>query len=654
MTEESKPIWVPDPQVANRSQLAAFTRLVERDYGIELPSYQDVWRWTVEHLEQFWDLVWRYGHVVGERGDGPALADAVMPGATWFPGARLNYVDQVFTGRRPDAIAVVEASEDDPTKEVTWAQLERATADLAATLRDLGVRPGDRVAGYLPHASATIVAFLATASIGAVWSVCAPDYAAHAAANRMGQLEPVVLICADGYRFGGTRYDRRPEAVELAGLLSSVRHVVHVPHLGLPTPDYGVPTTGWADATTGRDEVLSSLAVPFDHPLWVLFSSGTTGIPKGLVHGHGGVVLEYQKILRLHLDLDEGDRMFWYTTPNWMMWNFVVSCLSVGACVLAYDGSPAYPDVSRSWRLCADNEVTVFGTSPGYLQACERAHDVTAGLDLSRLRLICATGAPVATSSFTWVAEHFPQVPLTSVSGGTDIVTGLAGGAPTVPVWPGELSCPALGVALDSYDEDGHPVRGRVGELVITAPMPTMPLHLWNDPDGIRYHDSYYDRWPGVWRHGDWVTLTDHGSVVIHGRSDATLNRKGVRLGSSDIYEIVESVPGVKEALVIGLDLPDAGYWMPLFVVLEQGRELDADLVATITARLRHDASPRHVPDDVIAVPAIPHTRTGKKLEVPVKRILGGARREDVLSLGAVDDPSALDPFVELGRARKG
>jgi acetoacetyl-CoA synthetase len=484
-----------------------------------------------------------------------------------------------------------------------------------------------------------------------VWSACAPDYAAPAAANRLAQLEPTVLVSADGYHFGGRRLDRRAEAVALAGLLPSLRGVVHVPHLGEPPLDFDVPVLHWHDVLAGAPAALTPVAVPFDHPLWVLYSSGTTGVPKGLVHGHGGVVLETHKVLRLHFDMTRNDRLFWYTTTNWMMWNFVVNALIVGASIVTYDGSPTHPGTERLWQICAGHGVTVFGTSPAYLQASERnADDPGRECDLSRLRVVGATGSPVAGSSYDWVADGLPGVPLVSISGGTDVVAALALGAPTVPVWPGELSCPALGVALDAWAPDGRPVRGEVGELVVTAPMPTMPVSLWNDPDGSRYRNTYFGHFPGVWRHGDWVTLTDRGSLVIHGRSDATLNRKGVRLGSADIYDVVEKVPGVSESLVVGMDLPDADYWMPLFVVLDEGVALDDALTTTIRVRLREQASPRHVPDAIFAVPAIPHTRTGKKLEVPVKRILGGARVEDVLSLGAVDDPAALDAFVELVR----
>jgi acetoacetyl-CoA synthetase len=653
--QEPEPSWRPDPAEAENTILAAFTRWVAAEHELDLPDYDALWRWSVEHLDDFWLAVWRYFGLQSEPGPSAVLASTAMPGAAWFPGVRLNYVTHVFRDRDPERTAVAELTETGASTEVTWGELERQVGAAAATLRRLGVGQGDRVVGYVPNNAAAIVAFLATASLGAIWSCCGPDYAAEAAAGRLAQLEPKVLVAADGYYFGGRAHDRRDEAVRLAALLPTLTDVLHQRHLGLPPAPYALAVTEWADAadpaTADGPDGVTPVPVPFDHPLWVLYSSGTTGVPKGIVHGHGGVVLEYAKSHGLHLDLSAADRLFWYTTTNWMMWNFNISALLAGASVVAYDGNPAYPDPGQFWELTARHQVTIAGTSPGYLQLCEKRGVVPA--HAPALRLIGATGSPVPAHSFAWVREQFgPDVPLMSTSGGTDVVAALVTSVPTVPIWPGEISRPALGVAVDAFDPGGQPVRGEVGELVVTKPMPTMPVFLWNDPDGAKYRDAYFGVYPGVWRHGDWITITGRGSVIIHGRSDATLNRRGVRLGSADIYQVVEQLPGIREALVIGVDEPDGGYWMPLFVVLEDGRELDGDLREAINGALRRDASPRHVPDEIIAVPAIPHTRTGKKLEVPVKRLMLGGQLAEVLSVSAVDDPSALEPFLQLARKR--
>ncbi|MGA2827962.1 MAG: acetoacetate--CoA ligase [Streptosporangiaceae bacterium] len=646
------PVWEPDPAETEKSVLAAFTRWAEREHGIDLPDYDALWQWSVDHLEDFWLAVWRFFGIRSDRPPGQVVTTMDMPGAEWFPGVSLNYVAHVFRDRDPDGTAVLEVTEAGGSTEVSWAELERQVASVAAALDGMGTGPGTRVVGYLPNAAAAIVAFLATASLGAIWSACGPDYAAGAAASRLAQLEPRVLVCADGYHFAGREHDRRDEAVRLAGLLPTVTDVLHVPHLGLPVPRYGARVTDWADATGGSAGRVQSRPVPFGHPLWVLYSSGTTGIPKGILHGHGGVVLDYHKVAGLHLNMTGADRVLWYTTTNWMMWNFNVSVLLMGGCVVAYDGSPAHPAPDQLWRLAADHRVTIVGTSPGYLQACER-HGVTPPRDPA-LRLIGATGSPLPAHSNVWVRDQFgPRMPLMSMPGGTDVVSALVIGAPTVPVWPGEISCRALGVAAGAFGADGRPVRGDVGELVVTKPMPTMPVSLWNDPDGSRYRATYFDVYPGIWRHGDWITITDRGSVLIHGRSDATLNRHGVRLGSADIYQVVERLPGIREALVVGIDEPGGGYWMPLFVVLEEGRTLDGELRTLITTSIRREASPRHVPDEIFEVAAIPHTRTGKKLEVPIKRILLGAKLADVLSLGAVDDSGSLEAFIEISESRE-
>jgi acetoacetyl-CoA synthetase len=641
-------MWTPDPDVVSRARVTSFAELAGSRTGRDLTAYADLWQWSVEDLDGFWRCVWDFFDIRGEAGSDVALAEAAMPGARWFPGARLNLVDQVFRDR-PDAdVALLEIDEAGRHVELTWAGLRAAVASVAEVLREQGVGPGDRVVAYLPNSAEAVVAFLATAGIGAIWSACGMDYAPTAALGRFGQLEPLVLFAADGYRNGGKVYDRVAAVDEVRAGLPSLRATIAVDRIGAGPIGDALP---WTDVCA-RPATLQTTAVAFDHPLWVLFSSGTTGLPKGIVHGHGGVLLEHLKALALQCDVGPGDRYWWYTTPSWMMWNFQVSGLLVGATIVCYDGSPAYPTTDAVWRLAAELGVTLLGTSPAYLAACAKAGvHPGADHDLSRLRTLGVTGSTLPTPAYHWVADNVgAHVQIASITGGTDVVTAFAGSAPTVPVWPGEISAAYLGVALDSFDERGRSVRDEVGELVVTRPMPSMPVMFWNDPDGSRYRDAYFGVFPGVWRHGDWVTITDHGSVIMHGRSDATLNRNGIRMGSADIYEAVEQIPEIAEAMVIGIDEPDGGYWMPLFVTLQPGAVLDDALRDRIKLAIRQHASPRHVPDEVLAAPGIPHTRTGKKLEVPVKRLLQGSVSGAAFDAGSVDDPQLIDWYVGVGR----
>ncbi|HEY6793333.1 MAG TPA: acetoacetate--CoA ligase [Kineosporiaceae bacterium] len=655
------PIWTPSREVVDAARIHDFARwLAGRGVAVG-EGYHDLWRWSVTDLAAFWDAVREYFDVRFAAPGRQVLAREEMPGAVWFPGAELNYVDQVFAGRPLDGVAAAQVGEPDPSgpagpwpvRAWTWGELRRQVAGFAATLTQLGVRRGDRVAGYLPDVVEALVAFLGTAAIGAIWSCTGQDYAPPGAVNRFAQLEPVVLVVADGYRHGGKEHDRREASRAVLAGLPSVRATIVVPRLGLPTdPDLGgIP---WDQAVGGGDGVPEPVPVPFDHPLWVLFSSGTTGMPKGIVHGHGGVVLEHLKSVALHLDVGPADTFLWYTTPSWMMWNFRNAGLLVGATAVCYDGSPLHPSPDGLWTLAAQLGVTVLGTSPGYLLACAKA-GAEPGRDpeLGRLRILGVTGSTLPADSYRWVRDHVGAgVQVASITGGTDVVSAFIGEAPTLPVWPGELSAPCLGVALDAFDECGNSVRGRVGELVVTRPMPSMPVGFWNDLDGVRYREAYFDAYPGVWRHGDWITITPRGSVVMHGRSDSTLNRQGIRMGSADIYQAVEQVPEVLESLVIGAELPDGGYWMPLYVTLAPGAVLDDDLRARIVAAIREHASPRHVPDEIIVAPGVPHTRTGKKLEIPIKRMLQGQDPASVVDPRVVDDADVLQWYVRQAQAR--
>ncbi|MFF3941413.1 acetoacetate--CoA ligase [Streptomyces phaeofaciens] len=646
------PFTTPDPQAVADSRIMDFARYA----GTDGTDYAALHHWSVTDLAGFWGAVWEYFAIDADTPYERVLEEERMPGARWFPGATLNYTHHALRDLADDDVAIVALDETGAGYEVTGRRLRAQVASVAETLRDLGVEPGDRVVGYLPNTPHAIVSFLAAASLGAVWSVCGQDYAPQAAADRFAQLEPTVLIAADGYLFNGTTHDRCDATLELARALPTLKATLLVNHVGLPWPDAAYPSlvVPWEDAST-RTEELTCTPVPFDHPLWVVFSSGTTGLPKGIVHGHGGVLLEHLKTLGLHSDLGPGDRLLWYTTTHWMMWNLVASTLLTGATTCTYDGSPApfaQPDVL--WELAARHRVTVFGTSPQYLLGMAKFGIDPSVHDLSAVRVVGCTGSALPASAYPWVRDHVGEhVLLASISGGTDVVSGFAGGAPNIPVWAGELSAPHLGVALAAFDTEGFPVTGQVGELVVTRPMPSMPLHFWNDLDGTRYRDAYFSTYPGVWRHGDWITVTGHGSVIVHGRSDSTLNRNGVRLGSADIHDVVERLPEIAEALVIGAEEPDGGYWMPLFVVPAAGATLDDTLRQKIRDAIRTGASPRHVPDEILEVPGIPHTRTGKKLEVPIKRLLQGAPVEQVVQPAAVDTPELIAHYARLGAERR-
>ena len=628
------PQWQPTERDIADARVTDFARFVQQRTGAPIADYRALWQWSVDDPAAFWGALWEYF----DLGDPPdsVLESAEMPGARWFPGVRLNYVDQIVRNVRTDRPAILHVSEGDEVTELSWHQLLARTAAFAQTLRSHGVTAGDRVVGYLPNIPEAVVAFLASASIGAIWSACGQDYSAKAALDRLGQLEPVVLVTADGYRYGGKTHDKRDDVAALQAGLPTLRATVLASELT-------------AEADTKE---LDTVPVEFDHPLWILFSSGTTGLPKGILHGHGGVVLEHLKAVALQSDIGADDTFFWYTSPSWMMWNFQVAGLLVGATIVCYDGSPNYPNPDALWDIAAHVGATVLGTSPGYVLGCTKAGAVPrTEHDLSALRTVGITGSSLPPSSSLWLRDNVGErVQVASISGGTDVVSAFIGGVRTVPVWPGELSAPFLGVALDAWDESGKPVRGEVGELVITKPMPSMPVSFWNDPDGSRYRSAYFEMFPGVWRHGDWITITDHGSIVVHGRSDSTLNRHGIRMGSADIYQAVERLPEIAEALVIGAEQPDGGYWMPLFVVLADDAELTDELRDRIKRTIRDEVSPRHVPDEIIVAPGIPHTRTGKKLEVPIKKLFQGADPARVVEKSAVDDPALLDWYANLKR----
>jgi len=620
---------------------------LERERGLRFAGYDELWRWSVDDLAAFWSSVVDY-YEIPLRGERTAvLGDAAMPGARWFPGAQLNYAEALMRRLAPDRPAFLFASERSPLREISGAQLEASVASVAAGLRRLGVGRGDRVVAFMPNIPEAVIGLLACASLGAIWASCSPDFGTRGLVDRFAQISPKVLIAVDGYTYGGKPFDRRAVVDELRAELPSLERTVLIPYLDPAATAERPGEMSWAELIGGPPTPLTFEQVPFDQPLWVLYSSGTTGLPKALVHGHGGVALEHSKAIGLMFDIRDGDRMFWFTTTGWMMWNFLVGSLLVGGVPVLYDGSPGYPTLDALWALAARARVSLFGTSAAFLAACQKA-SIRPGdtHDLSHLEAIGSTGSPLAVDTFGWVYDAVkPDVWLASMSGGTDVVSAFVGGCPLLPVHAGELQARALGAKVEAFDEAGHSVVGETGELVLTAPLPSMPVGFWNDPDGARYRESYFEMYPGVWRHGDWIRITERGSAVIEGRSDSTLNRQGIRFGTSELYGVVEGLPEIVDSLVIGLELPGGGYRMPLFVVLADGIELDAALKTRINGAIRAALSQRHVPDEIVAVPAVPRTLTGKKMEVPVKRVLQGRPLAEVAAAGATADPEALRWF---------
>ncbi len=652
-TGRAELLWEPTPEAIERSNMTRYMRWLEAERGLRFDGdYEALRRWSIDALDEFWASIVDYFDVLHDGDAETVLADRSMPGAEWFPGVALNYAEHIFRGREAGEIAVRHQAEGGELGEISWGELRDRVAAFAAGLRSLGVERGDRVVAYLPNSPAALVGFLATASIGATWSSCSPDFGVSTVVDRFAQIEPKVLLAVDGYRYNGREFDRMDIVAELEEAIPTLTHTVLVPYLD-PDPDpsrlaHGI---GWAEvASAGESAELTFERVPFDHPLWVLYSSGTTGLPKAIVQGHGGILLEQLKKLSLHLDAQPGDRVFWFTTTGWMMWNFLVGVLLTEASIVLYDGSPGHPEMGVLWDLAEEAEVTCFGTSASYIAACMKdGVEPGSGRDLSALRAVGSTGSPLSPEGFQWVYDHIgADTWLFSTSGGTDVCTAFVGGVPILPVYRGELQGRSLGCAVEAFNEAGEPVIDEVGELVITQPMPSMPVFLWGDADGSRYRESYFDMFPAIWRHGDWIEITSRGTAIIYGRSDSTINRSGIRMGTSEIYRAVASIDEITDALVVDIPRPGTEGWMPLFVVLREEAELDDQLTAEIARRIRERCSPRHVPDKVYAIAEVPRTLSGKVLEVPVKRILTGTPAEQAASKDSLANPSSLDYFVEL------
>ena len=654
-TEQPTVLWEPTDEQVERATLTRFSRWVADTRGVDVAGdYHALWHWSVDDVEGFWAAIWEFFEVESESGYEQVLGSREMPGAEWFPGATVSYARHIFRGRDDGDVAIRHASELRELGEWTWGDLRAQTAAVAAGLRSLGVEKGDRVVAYIPNIPEAVAALLACASIGATWSSCSPDFGARSVVDRFAQIEPKVLIAVDGYRYGGKDFDRLDTVARLQGEMDSLEKTVVLPYLDT-APDLGRldDAITWDElAAAGDGAELTFEELPFDHPLWVLYSSGTTGMPKPIVHSQGGILLEHLKKMHLHVDAQEGDRIFWFTTTGWMMWNFVVGCLLTPASVVLYDGNPGSPDMGVLWDLAEKAGITCFGTSAAYVAACMKSDvEPGEGRDLSALRSVGSTGSPLSPEGFQWIYDKLgSKTWLFSTSGGTDMCTAFVGGVPTLPVYLGELQGRSLGANIESWDEEGKPHIGVVGELVITEPMPSMPIFFWGDEDGSRLRESYFDMYPGIWRHGDWIEITERETAIITGRSDSTINRGGIRMGTSEIYRAVLSLDEIVDALVVDVPREGTDGWMPLFVVLREGAELDDDLTKQIAKRIREDCSPRHVPNEVHAIDEVPRTLSGKVLEVPVKRILMGQDADKAASRDSLANPKALDYFADFAK----
>jgi acetoacetyl-CoA synthetase len=646
-------LWTPSSSVQKDANLSAYMAWLEKERGKKFDNYHELWAWSVTDLEHFWDSIWDYFQVKASQNFTNVLDKREMPGAKWFDGAKLNFAEHIFRNATDKKPALLYKGEAEPLQKVSWQELIDKTTAFANYLKSQGVQSGDRVVAYMPNIPESIIAFLACVSLGAIWSSCSPDFGIPGVLDRFQQIEPKILLAVDGYRWNGKIFDRRRAVADIQKAMPSLENTVLVSHVfENGSPDIKQHSISWNQALESGEGTgsLEFEQVPFSHPLWVLYSSGTTGLPKPIVHGHGGILIEHLKTLTLHFDLTPNDNFFWYTSTGWMMWNIVVGTLLVGSTGILYDGSPGYPDMNVLWDLVNETKMTYFGTSAAYVSAC-----INAGIepgrrfDLTSIRAVGSTGSPLTTNGFAWIYENVhPDLALESLSGGTDLCTPFVGGCRLLPVHAGEIQCRYLGAKVESFNENGESIIDQVGELVVTEPMPSMPLFFWNDPEDRRYKASYFELFPGIWRHGDWIKIKGNGGSVIYGRSDSTINRHGVRMGTSEIYQAIRRVEGVEDGLVVDLEILGGKSYMPLFVVLKEGVVFDDGLIETIKQRIRQDISPRHVPDEVFTIQEIPRTLSGKKMEVPIRKILMGFPVEEAVNRGAMRNPETIDFFVDL------
>jgi len=650
-------LWEPSQQFKENSHLTDYINWLKNNKKKNFISYDEVWQWSVDEIAEFWESIWQYFDITSYTPYN-AIVSGTMPKTNWFEGATLNYAEHIFKKAQPTKTAIIVADELGNYQEITWQKLKDQVASFAHYLKSIGIKKGDTVVGFIPNIPQATIAFLAANSIGAIWSSCSPDFGVDSVVERFKQIEPKVLITVDGYPYGGKKFSKTTVVENIIRKLTSLKNVVFINYLSSEsTIKTTVSVDNWATILKNNEtQNLTFEPVPFAHPIWVLYSSGTTGKPKAITHSHGGVLLEHYKYAAFHNDVHQGECFFWFSTTGWMMWNYLHAILLTGASIVLYDGSPGFPDINTLWQLVEKANITHFGTSAPFIVATmKRGVEPNQNYDLSSLRSLSSTGAPLPPEAFDWIYENIKKdLWLISMSGGTDVCSAFVGGNPLMPVYEGEIQCRALGCSLYAFDDDGKPVYDKVGEMVITKPMPSMPIYFWNDPDFKRYTSSYFEVYKGIWRHGDWITINSkRKSLVILGRSDATLNRQGVRIGTAEIYRALNPINEIKDSLIVNLELKGGVHYMPLFVLMNDTYSLTDEIKKLIKLTLRKEYSPRHVPDEIIEVKDLPYTISGKKMEAPVKKILLKMPFEKSINIDAMRNPESINFFVEFAKTIK-